>query len=90
MTKDSGFSDVRVERQLQPAPVYTGSILPPATVDVVVRVRARCNDCGSQLNAYRANESATPGTFFGLIGGNIQITCGQCEQQWIFNQAEYA
>jgi hypothetical protein len=70
--------------------VYTGSLLPPASIDVLVRVRARCNDCGTLLNAYRASEGATPGTFFPLIGGNIQITCAQCEQQWIFNQADFS
>jgi len=89
MTKESGFSDVRLERRSKSEPVNKSGMLPPARIDILVRVRARCNDCGTLLNAYRASEAATPGTFFPLRGGNVQITCAQCEQQWIFNQDDF-
>jgi len=42
----------------------------------VQSLRARCNACGLDQRPLKGNGTAVPGQFSGLIGGGIELACG--------------
>lgn len=84
-----GFKNIQLIRGHLQAPVYDGTNRPHPLVGTIEGVAATCNRCGAELNAHKGRGGAIPGTFFIFGGGTVQITCGECEQQFMFNQSEY-
>lgn len=55
-------------------------------------VKVRCEDCGKVQVLRRSFQTAVPGTYYLLLGGGIQVSCGDpdCEQNESYDEDEVA
>ncbi len=56
----------------------------------VTSLRVKCNVCGLDQRPMKGAGSAVPGQFSGLIGGGVELACGnrECEADETFGTEE--